>query len=538
MQEMNEFQGEVREICKQYVTLVCNNTLFTQGHIQKVQEGVKESVLPLLQAQKAKVMVYGIYNSGKSTLVNAICRREVAEVADRPMTDRITEYDEGKYILIDSPGVNAPIHHEEIADSHLKGCHIILFVISSKGIFEDKVNYQKMCNLIKKGLPFYIILNERSEALPPKENKAAREQAIRAHQNELNDIKRKIIKNLMTISGMSDIGEKYDVIVLNAKRAWMGIVKGNEKLYQSSKISTLVDRIDAVLEGRGALKQLLAPLSVLEELIIESESFLQSQSGGQDFALKREILGKKINLFRDSFLADVQMTVEKQFDFLYNGYLGRSEIDMDIIWEEIIKDIDAAYMNLLYPLNQYMRESFSELDLVIDDRCNVSSAGVEIEKIGQESQRRSHADSSNIGYGKKFGEGNLSNLESIGRRQNSGLLDAILNLFKSKRKKEQEEHERLLREVDAYNADVSQRIEEEIRRCQDARTDANAAIDKMARQLRLVLSDEIKEKFDRVQMAIDIAIQEQVQWGEEIDSALHACRDLKDKIYELRREIG
>ena len=77
---------------------------------------LEDGVFSLLNGDKPKVMVYGIYNSGKSTLINALCKEEVAEMADRPMTDQITEYDKGDYYLVDSPGVDAPIQHEIVTD--------------------------------------------------------------------------------------------------------------------------------------------------------------------------------------------------------------------------------------------------------------------------------------------------------------------------------------------------------------------------------------------------------------------------------------
>lgn len=49
-------------------------------------------------------MVYGIYNSGKSTLINALMRQEAAEMADRPMTDQISEFDRGEYVLVGFSG--------------------------------------------------------------------------------------------------------------------------------------------------------------------------------------------------------------------------------------------------------------------------------------------------------------------------------------------------------------------------------------------------------------------------------------------------
>lgn len=58
---------------------------------------IEDTVKSLLVFDKPKVMVYGIYNSGKSTLINALMKQEVAEMADRPLTDHISEFDRGEY---------------------------------------------------------------------------------------------------------------------------------------------------------------------------------------------------------------------------------------------------------------------------------------------------------------------------------------------------------------------------------------------------------------------------------------------------------
>jgi hypothetical protein len=53
-------------------------------------------------------------------------------MADRPMTDQISQYDRGDYLLIDSPGVDAPIEHELVTEEFIDKCHIILFVSVQK----------------------------------------------------------------------------------------------------------------------------------------------------------------------------------------------------------------------------------------------------------------------------------------------------------------------------------------------------------------------------------------------------------------------
>ena len=186
---------------------------------------VEENVINLLNVDKPKVMVYGIYNSGKSTLINSLCKEVVAEMADRPMTDKITEYDRGDYFLVDSPGIDAPIQHEMITEEHINKCHVILFVISSKGIFEDRTNYKKLSKLIEKGIPFIIVLNDRGFTIEKKWDDEQKKKAKFEHDEELKKIQYKIIKNLINESGNKNIAEKYEVDILNARKALLGIQK-------------------------------------------------------------------------------------------------------------------------------------------------------------------------------------------------------------------------------------------------------------------------------------------------------------------------
>ena len=73
-----------------------------------------------LQNLKPTIMVYGIYNAGKSTLINALIGQEKAKVSDRPETDMVTEYHWQGIRLFDTPGIDAPIQHQNITEAHLK----------------------------------------------------------------------------------------------------------------------------------------------------------------------------------------------------------------------------------------------------------------------------------------------------------------------------------------------------------------------------------------------------------------------------------
>ena len=54
----------------------------------------------------ASIMVYGVYNAGKSTLINALIGQNIAPAGDIPLTDRVDEYRWGQYAILDTPGVD------------------------------------------------------------------------------------------------------------------------------------------------------------------------------------------------------------------------------------------------------------------------------------------------------------------------------------------------------------------------------------------------------------------------------------------------
>lgn len=448
------------------------------------REKVEENVDSLLNVEKPKVMVYGIYNSGKSTLINALCKERVAEIADRPMTDQISEYDRGDYYLIDSPGVDAPIEHELVTEGFLNKCHVILFVISSKGMFEDKSNYEKLAGLIQKEVPFIIVLNDRGYPIGRDWDNEKKKRAKFDHEQELNKIQCKIIDNLVKITGNSSIADKYEVAILNAKKAWAGVEKNNSALYYASNVDQLDQRISQLLSNDVSLSMLFKqPLINLNECLSEVEKMItQTMSGdsSEELGLRLHILeAKKTNIMDDMRIL-TRHAVKSTIDELANYYLdGDSESYEALANCIFFSNVEPSYMSKLSELLVYVDHNFKDLGLVFDA-------------------------TSNIGFNSAGRTGSLFEFEGEMGAYQSSETDLVpekkpwYEFLKSRKKREREKQERLEREARLQNERAQYIVQENIRKRQEARQLADSDLDALYRELISIVSKGLDEKYDDI----------------------------------------
>ena len=98
---------------------------------------------------KPTFMIYGTYNSGKSTLLNALFGKEVADMGDMPTTKQIHEYTYDGFTIYDTPGLNAKSEDDETTLGHLKTSDVVIFVMSNDGSVEEKYRYERIGEVIK-----------------------------------------------------------------------------------------------------------------------------------------------------------------------------------------------------------------------------------------------------------------------------------------------------------------------------------------------------------------------------------------------------
>ena len=156
---------------------------------------------------KPQIMMYGIYNAGKSSVINALIGKDVAKVADIPTTDNVDLYQWHEYEIADTPGIEAPIEDEMVTEEHLRRADVVLFVMSNTGSHDKASNYERMKKVDRSGKQLIVILNDKQGNMM--------EEGLLENNKDLCDISAKVRKNLQ------DFGVKQDckIVCVNADMA-------------------------------------------------------------------------------------------------------------------------------------------------------------------------------------------------------------------------------------------------------------------------------------------------------------------------------
>ena len=104
---IRDYKAEVLGVYERLDQLV--HELDSCEYLTKMKE-----IKAAIDKSEPSLMFYGIYNAGKSSLLNAIFGKVVASVNDIPETHKVTRYQWGKYTLVDTPGLNGPVQDEKI----------------------------------------------------------------------------------------------------------------------------------------------------------------------------------------------------------------------------------------------------------------------------------------------------------------------------------------------------------------------------------------------------------------------------------------
>ncbi len=178
----------------------------------------------------ASIMVYGVYNAGKSTLINALLGKEAAAVDDIPTTNAVKSYAWKQYSIQDTPGVDAPIEHEEVTTAQMLKADVIIFVVNPSGVAEEEKTLSVLIDLLQHKKQVFLVYNEKQ---------------ILSEGDfiKLKDQTRSRLQHLAAERGLSDVLKDIPIVKINARRAFNSRIQNKEKMLESSGYYTLEEAL-------------------------------------------------------------------------------------------------------------------------------------------------------------------------------------------------------------------------------------------------------------------------------------------------------
>ncbi|MDM1714882.1 50S ribosome-binding GTPase [Pseudomonas sp. 165] len=180
------------------------------------------SIRELSRAKKAQagasIMVYGVYNAGKSTLINALLGQELASVADVPETARVQGYRWGDFEVLDTPGIDAPLEHEAITREQLVQSDVVIFVVNPLGVVEEEKTLDVLLELVLAGKMIFLVLNCKSRFDPI----------------DLARIKDELSERIQQKAGNQKVLGHIPIVEVNASSALKAKLENKQNLLNSS----------------------------------------------------------------------------------------------------------------------------------------------------------------------------------------------------------------------------------------------------------------------------------------------------------------
>jgi hypothetical protein len=189
-------------------------------------------------SMQPRIMVYGIYNAGKSTLINALMGRDEAEVADRPKTFRVTPYPWHGFTLLDTPGIDAPVRHEEETRAELERCDVVLFVVAIGGAIDEARTWQELVDIVRRGRRVMLIINNKQGLEPGSVEFLQVADTLRQH-----------LQQAAEAAGLTDVLKQVPIHLTNARSALRGRLENKPALVARSGILALESELAEFLRN-------------------------------------------------------------------------------------------------------------------------------------------------------------------------------------------------------------------------------------------------------------------------------------------------
>lgn len=265
MKSLIDYKKNVCNIRDECVHIMKENCFDTLAN------SLKNDTDAIFKKNSPSIMFYGLYNAGKSSIINAIFGKEIASIGDIPTTREVQEIFWDNFIIVDTPGINANNEHTIVTEHEISKHDIILFVLDDMSI-EEKSFYSAFLKVLKQNKPVLIVINKKN---------------VEQDHSNIDKLKNRIIENIRTegtdknINNIENYKNFYGIITVNALIGYNAKickdVSSAEVLYNLSGLEDLTITMQKVLNNSNGVKQLLPAIDIIESSITKCNQSLTNR---------------------------------------------------------------------------------------------------------------------------------------------------------------------------------------------------------------------------------------------------------------------
>ncbi len=303
----------------------------------------------------ASIMIYGVYNAGKSTLINALLgEQDRAKVGDAPETAKVTSYRWREFEILDTPGIDAPHEHEQVTRTQLHSADIVIFVLNPLGVAEEEKTLSVLTELLERGKKVLIVLNCKNRLEP--------EDAFR-----LKEQIRKSLQDLASRRGLrGEFLQNIPILEINAKSALKAKVEKKQALLASSGVVRLEEELHKFLTSPENQEVWRSLAHELEQWLAHMLASLDAE--GRSDALRRidDFSAKMAN--RQAELREgLKLSVDVKASFIEKGVLKLLNSASGDVGAAAKRLVDACSDEIIAPFNDESRRLHADATFLIGE---------------------------------------------------------------------------------------------------------------------------------------------------------------------------
>jgi len=367
-QEKEKYLEKLRA-CKSYVEQLEKelDTDFT-FYKEKLERAIQE-----LNNEKIKIVLFGSFSDGKSTILAALTGNLCIEVAPEPTTDKIQTYTYNDFFLVDTPGLfSENIPHDELTKKFISEADLIIFTTDAVNPLKES-QHEVIKWILKdlRKLPQTVFVINKMDTIADLYSKEdfqrvcnIKKEAVRETLNKILSEERKdylIVclstdpwgmglnhwfqnkeeyKKLSNIEKLEDIinhiaEEKKEFLKKNTIKAILRDISTRSFSEFKEKIGRLEKKIkEAELEHGDLEDQLNVLRRELKKAVTRIRSRLNSLRetlvadfhACNDFECLKEILDRKLGKDGNSLKTNIEIIIEEEIEALYEYFMDTTKI--------------------------------------------------------------------------------------------------------------------------------------------------------------------------------------------------------------------